>query len=292
MPDIFGDVTKLANQHLDAATAEAWLRLVRPAAALVEATPDDDAVARLGGQPRLPAGTPWPRWDAITPLSYVGELDLAALAAAGYDPGVPLPSDGRLAFFVLDDSDGQGFADGSDLDSYRVLHLPDGGTTTPPPVGAHTYAEQTLSARQVVTAPDAFDRALPAALGIDADADYRAWLDHPVRAPEFFDAFEASRGTLPRHQVGGWASAVQGPVEVEAAHAEARRRSLSNESSGSSDLRTGEVADMTDRWVLLFQVDSYDSVMWGDVGTLYWLARAEDLSRGDLSNIRFVMQCC
>lgn len=33
-------------------------------------------------------------------------------------------------------------------------------------------------------------------------------------------------------------------------------------------------------------------VLWGDVGTLYWLALREDLARGDLSNTRFVMQCC
>ncbi|MFI2486814.1 DUF1963 domain-containing protein [Promicromonospora kroppenstedtii] len=46
------------------------------------------------------------------------------------------------------------------------------------------------------------------------------------------------------------------------------------------------------QWVLLFQVDSYDGALWGDVGTLYWLARTKDLARGDLSNPRFVMQCC
>ncbi|MDR7380925.1 sensor histidine kinase [Promicromonospora iranensis] len=30
----------------------------------------------------------------------------------------------------------------------------------------------------------------------------------------------------------------------------------------------------TDQWALLFQVDSYDGVLWGDVGALHWLARA------------------
>jgi uncharacterized protein YwqG len=44
--------------------------------------------------------------------------------------------------------------------------------------------------------------------------------------------------------------------------------------------------------VLVFQVDSDNDIMWGDAGTPYWLARPEDLARGDLTNIRFVMQCC
>jgi hypothetical protein len=96
--ETFADVTRLANQHLDAATAEAWLRLVRPTVALVETAPDDNVVARLGRQPLLPAGTPWPQWAAV----------------------IPPPSGGRLAFFVPDDSDGHGFADSSDLYSYHA----------------------------------------------------------------------------------------------------------------------------------------------------------------------------
>lgn len=282
----------LAHQHLDAATAEAWLRLVRPAVALVESTSDDAVVARLGGEPRLPDGTPWPQLGTAIPLSYVGELDLKALARAGHEFGISLPTVGRLAFFVLDNSDGYGFADGADLDSYRVLHLTEEGTPTAAPAGAHTYTEQTLTARQVVTAPDSFDPVLPVALGIDVDADYPAWLDHPVQAPAFFDVIERLRGPLPRHQVGGWASAVQGPVEVEAAHAEVRRRSRGQDADDPTGALSQDLSNEEDQWVLLFQVDSYDDVLWADVGTLYWLVRTDDLARGDLSNTRFVMQCC
>lgn len=292
MPGILDDVTAVAHQHLDAATAEAWLRLVRPAVALVGATPDDAVVARLGGQPRLPVGTPWPRLGKAAPLSYVGELDLAALEATGLQPDIQLPTVGRLAFFVLDESEGYGFADGSDLDSYRVLHLTEEGEPTATPTGVCTYAEQTLTARQVVTAPDSFDPALPETLGVDADADYRAWLDHPVQASAFSDALERLRGPLPRHQVGGWAIAVQGPVEVEAARMEVRRRSRKLSAGDATDAVSQDLPDKEDQWVLLFQVDSYDGVLWGDVGTLYWLARTKDLARGDLSDTRFVMQCC
>ncbi|MFD7022517.1 DUF1963 domain-containing protein [Promicromonospora sukumoe] len=291
MSGIFDDATRLAHQHLDPATAEAWLHLVRPAVALVESTPDDAVVARLGGQPRLPVGTPWPHLGTTTPLSYVGELDLAALSRTGHEPGIQLPVVGRLAFFVLDD-DRYGFADGSDPDSYRVLHLTEDGSTVVSPAGTYTYAEQSLTPRQVATAPDNFDPALPAALGIDAEADYLAWLNHPAQTPAFSDAFDRLRGPVPRHQVGGWAIAVQGPVELEAARTEVRRRSLGPGAGSPSDAVDQDLPNDENRWVLLFQVDSYDDVLWGDVGTLYWLARTDDLARSDLSNTRFVMQCC
>ncbi|WP_454857658.1 YwqG family protein [Promicromonospora soli] len=293
MSKIFSQAASVANEHLDPQIAATWLPLLRPAVALVKAGQDDVVVARLGGQPRLPAGTPWPEWDGIGPLSYVGELDLAALSATGHDPGIPLPGTGRLAFFVLDQTDDYGFADGAHLESFRVLHLPDDGTPTTAPKGTEVYAEQVLTARPVITAPDSYHPALPAAFGVDADTDYPAWLDHPINANTFFDAMEKLRGPLPRHQVGGWGIAVQGPVELDAAQEEVqRRRSTERDLIGPRRPGNLDLAAETDRWVLLFQVDSYDDVLWGDVGTLYWLARPEDLARGDLGDTRFVMQCC
>jgi len=281
----------IANEHLDTRTAATWLDLIRPAIALDEAAQGDVVVARLGGQPRLPAGAPWPEWDGVGPLSFVGEVDVAALSATDHDPGISLPAAGRLAFFVLDD--GYGFADATHLDSFRVLHLPDEGLPATAPAGAQTYAVRELTARPVLTAPDAFHPSLPATFGIDASADYPAWLDHPVNGANFVDAMERLRGHLPRHQVGGWAIAVQGPVELEAAHDEVQRRHPAERDLTSPRRRNVvEIAAETDRWVLLFQVDSDDDVTWGDAGTLYWLARPEDLAQGDLTNIRFVMQCC
>lgn len=293
MPDLLAQAATIANDHLDPGSAALWLELVRPAVALHEAAPGEVVVARLGGRPRLPAGTPWPEWDGVGPLSFVGELDLPTFSVTGHDPGISLPGAGRLAFFVLDDPDNHGFADAAHADSFRVLHLPDDGLPATAPAGTQTYAERDLTSRPTLTAPDAFHPVLPATFGIDTDADYPAWLDHPANGTDLFDAMERLRGHLPRHQVGGWAIAVQGPVELEASRDEVRRRrSAERDLIGPRRPDRIEIAAETDRWVLLFQVDSDDEVMWGDVGTLYWLARPEDLARGDLSNIRFVMQCC
>lgn len=70
------------------------------------------------------------------------------------------------------------------------------------------------------------------------------------------------------------------------------RRSLGPGAGTPSDAADQNLPDEENPWVLLFQVDSYDDVLWGDVGTLYWLARTDDLAHGDLSNTQFVMQCC
>jgi hypothetical protein len=293
MSELLAQAATIANEYLDPRSAAAWLDLVRPAVALGEAGPGEVVVARVGGQPRLPAGTPWPVWDGVGPLSFVGEVDLAALSAAGHDPDVSLPAAGRLAFFVLDDPDDYGFADAAHLDSFHVLYLSADGLPAAAPAGTQTYAERELTGRPTLTAPDPFHPILPGTFGVDADADYRTWLDHPINNADFADAMERLRGHLPRHQVGGWAIAVQGPVELEAAHDEVRRR-RSAESDLTSPRRPDQVtiAAETNQWVLLFQVDSDNDITWGDAGTLYWLARPEDLARGDLTNIRFVMQCC
>ncbi|GIL34228.1 DUF1963 domain-containing protein [Phycicoccus sp. DTK01] len=49
-----------------------------------------------------------------------------------------------------------------------------------------------------------------------------------------------------------------------------------------------------ERWELLIQVDSDDDLdmMWGDVGTLYWLSRTGDAANDDPTAISFTWQCC
>jgi uncharacterized protein YwqG len=51
--------------------------------------------------------------------------------------------------------------------------------------------------------------------------------------------------------------------------------------------------DEARRRELLLQVETDDSlsIVWGDCGTLYWLARPDDLAAGDLTQITFTWQC-
>ncbi|MCR6484211.1 YwqG family protein [Amycolatopsis sp. OK19-0408] len=84
------------------------------------------------------------------------------------------------------------------------------------------------------------------------------------------------------HHVGGFASPVQGAVEVEVA---------ATLLEGSwADPR---LADEAARWVLLAEIasDETSEMLWGDVGSLYWLIRTEDLEAGRFAEARCTMQC-
>lgn len=195
----------LAGAHLDADTAIRWLGLLRPAVRLVPAGPGDPVVARLGGTPTLPADVAWPEWPGRGPLSFVAEVDLAALTATGLDPGLALPGDGRLLAFYRDDPDGTGelvtCGDPESLAGARLLHV----TGTVPAADARVE----LTALAAVTWPDEENPVL-ARWGLD---------DLPDELAEALgDVLEEEVGPdVHGHQLGGWAQPVQGAVEYEAA---------------------------------------------------------------------------
>ena len=264
------ELARLAHQHLDAETAGRWLALLRPAIRLVPARPGDTVVARLGGTPSLGAGTPWPEWPEMGPLSFVAEVDLEALASTGLDAGLALPADGRLLAFYFDDPDGIGAivysGDPGSLPGSRLLHVTDAGPTAQPLVE--------LRGVQVLTWPDAEHLVLE-----------REGLD------ELPDAFEEALLEILEeelgpdgygHQLGGWAGPVQGPVEYEAAETrlgEARY----------DDAHRAEAL----RWRPLLQIDSDDDAgtCWGDAGCLYWLARTDGTRPPTEADIAFTWQC-
>ena len=94
-----------------------------------------------------------------------------------------------------------------------------------------------------------------------------------------------------RHQLGGNENVVQHPVAEEVVQALA---GCHESATGGFDAARWqavqhEVAD----WQLILQIDSDDNldVMWGDAGTLYWLARTEDIAMGRWDRCAFNLQC-
>jgi hypothetical protein len=89
---------------------------------LVPQIPPRDAISTtswLGGRPRLPAGTEWPKIDD-QPADFLAQIDCAGLPPALWD-GLG-PRDGTLAFFIH-----------RRKPDMRVLHLRDVGTPVAPP---------------------------------------------------------------------------------------------------------------------------------------------------------------
>ena len=98
--------------------------LLAPAARL---QPGGEPVARLGGAPRLPAGMAWPASPA-RPMSFIGELDLAALRRTAPSAAPLLPDHGRLALFY-DVEEMRWGGEPPDGAFFRLVHLEAGGET-------------------------------------------------------------------------------------------------------------------------------------------------------------------
>nr|WP_243731867.1 YwqG family protein [Nocardioides ochotonae] len=265
-------LTRLAHEHLDDGAAERWLGLLRPAVQLVPAGPGDPVIARLGGTPALPEGTPWPKWPGNGPLSFVVEVDLDALAAGGLDPGLALATEGRLLGFYFDDPEGTGAivyaGDPGSRAGARLLHV----TGTPPSAGSAVE----LTGRQVLTWPG-WEHPVLELLGLKEVMEPFDEVLTDLLEEELPDAWG--------HQVGGWAQPVQGPVELEAATTRL----------GEASYDEAHVAEAM-RWRPLVQVDSDEAAgtSWGDAGCLYWLVRTDGSTPPDPADpdeIAFTWQC-
>jgi hypothetical protein len=279
-------VGEIAGRYLPGDVAARWLRLLRPAAALRRAGAGDRVAAILGGTPSLPDGAEWPAWQDHGPLSFIAAVDCAALAAVPLD--ITLPGAGTLLFFYFD---GQydnykttvGYWDPSTLAGARVLHIGPGEATSPQacPAGLSPFQRTELTAEPVVTYPQFEHPDLHAAFK-DPRADLRSFLHHPVNGDAFLDAL-SERHPSPCHQVGGYATPVQGPVEYDAAIA-----ALGGDTRGEDPRVLAEQA----RWTLLAQVDTDNraGMTWGDCGTLYWLFRRDEMTASHLPSTSFTWQ--
>ncbi|HYZ54050.1 MAG TPA: DUF1963 domain-containing protein [Streptosporangiaceae bacterium] len=202
---------------------------------------------------------------------------------------ITLPQTGVLLFFYFDGQYDNGAAvvgvwDPETLAGAHVLHVQPGRATSPRacPAGITPYERVDLAVEPVVTFPNFEHPDLHAVFKTPGE-DLRSFLEHPVNDDAFIEAL-SERHDGPCHQVGGYATPVQGPVEYEAALA-----ALGGRDPGDDQLLRTEQA----RWTLLAQIDSDDraGMMWGDAGALYWLSRREDMTDSNLANTSFTWQC-
>lgn len=247
---------------------------------------------RLGGAALLPVGTKWPTWRGPAgkgpsrPLTLWAHIDLAQTAR---HLDLDLPNEGSLLLFA--DFDHDGLSDGitglyqDELLGARVLHVPADQPVTPvkSPAGVQALPPADLLPMLTVTWPD-----LDAEL---ADDEYDAYDDADQALEQLLRrTAPAGWSVAGRHQLGGNARFIQHPVEqevVQAAH------DVYSRSGGFDHQRWEQVKNEVSRWRLLLQIDSDDSLdlMFGDVGTVYWAAPAQDIAAHDFTASRFNFQC-
>ena len=214
--------------------------------------------SKFGGAPDLPRGTPWPMFDGPggerQPLQFCAQIDLGAAAAAAPGP-LGLPAEGQLSFFADVPADGTERTDGQAGEGmpFAVLYSPPRSLCVrcSPRLAPLPSGQLHLLGRWTWPPPEADGVA-----GTEAErravAEVDAACDAELRAevPEGW-SFTGL------HQFGGHP-------------------------------RFG--IDPSDRaWCLLLQLDSDEilEVRWGDGGTLWWAARAEDAAAGRWDAGRF-----
>jgi uncharacterized protein YwqG len=251
--------------------------LLRPGARLSVA--GEGRAGHLGGSPELPPDAEWPVWPGHGPLTFVASVNCAALS--GLD--IPLPEDGTLLFFFFDGQfdDDEALVYCEDPDSMagaRVIYVPAGATVEerPTPEGLTPYPRLAVSAEVLATTQHR-KKALAHEFLVAGGASE----EEAAAGAAEFERLANAAAKAPWHQIGGFASPVQGPVELEVA------KTVLGVPWGDPQLEV-EAA----KWVLLAQVDSQGDMMWGDSGALYWLIRPEDLAARRFEQALFTWQCC
>lgn len=238
--------------------------------------------SRIGGIPDVPPGFNWPRYKD-SPLSFIAQIHLAEIPVEMID--LPLPQTGSLIFFYDSQQRTWGF-DPEDRGSAAVFF-----TESPPDALIRTNAPTDtpemglFDCCRMEFEPSAN---LPDAWSIH----YQPELSDSERETllEYFDWYH-SKTDEPNHRIGGHADCVQNPMELECQLV--TNGLYCGNSTGYQDPRRASLEATAKDWKLLLQIDSDDeaSMMWGDVGMLYFWILEADLRDCKFEHAWLVLQC-
>jgi uncharacterized protein YwqG len=271
-------IAELARVHLGPDDGTVFADLVRPAVALARQLDlQSGGRTRLGGKPLLARDQVWPNWHGKA-LSFIALIDLAELR--GFETDLDLPTSGLVnLFYEADEQRAWGF-DPTHADGWRVLFTPD-GTERSTPEGALTFETIPLVPQQMFTAPSWEEESVARI--------YARSREGLLALGEELDAQPRHLG--PRHQIGGWPSLQQGPIQLECQLAS--NGIYVGGPGGYADPRAAQLKAGAVDWRLLAQIDTDDDAgwMWGDVGCLYYSMRASDIALGAFDRTWMVLQC-
>lgn len=233
----------------------------------VDAMPAQRWHSKFGGEPYLPAGTPFPADEDGRPLFFLAQINFSEIPSFP-----PFPARGLLQFYISDDDLlGLDEMEGSrEQRNWRVLYfeevlednrrlisdfsfLPTYSEGLPMYPG-DCYGMSFEMQRDIVPITDhRFD----AILGADFFKQFgeREW--------EVYDEF-AQEVSAEGHRIGGYAHFAQ------------------------EDPRKSDTP-----WLQLFQMDSDAEMecLWGDLGTAHFFISEADLARRDFSNVMYHWDC-
>jgi len=238
--------------------------------------------SRLGGRPNLPKNFDWPTWREA-PLAFVAQLDLSTLPQVS---DFPLPRTGALFFFFEGGENAWGFSPedkGSScvlysrepLSSFKLRPIPedlDEGLR---------FKGVGLSPQLELTLPGLQDQALG---DIEMTSEERkAYFNLMMRLEE------GEKGSI--HRIGGYPDCVQGDPKLEA-QLVSHGLYCGNRTGYDEGKKRGLWTGAKD-WELLLQIDSDDeaTMMWGDVGRIYFLIQRSTREQLQFEKTWLVFQC-
>lgn len=277
-------MTSITRQKLKGAGLQDLTKIlapaIKPSIRLTCGKPSAQAVSRLGGRPNLPKQIAWPEGPDGQPLSFIAQLDLAALPRIRE---VPLPRAGSLWFFYDDVEQPWGF-DPKDRGRFCAIFDPSPLTASRPQpwppdlddqcrfrsLALHAAIEDSLPSFN----HDVFRRGGPV-----AEQDAMAYMEFHSPLQQGF------------HRVGGNADEIQGPLAEQA-------QLVSNgfycgDGTGYSKAKRKGFDARGGNWLLLLQVDSEDrtGMMFGDMGRLFFMIRRQDLVQLRFDDVWAILQC-
>ncbi len=247
---------------------------------------EDRGTSHLGGAPLLPPDFAWPRVHDEA-LAFLGQLDLGQLRPLPPGPDADLlPRTGILSlFFVTGDPDP---AHGHGM----LFYFPDPAvlvrTPKPQAVRDPPFPIYILKAKADEPALPGWEQPFYALL-LDT-------FEGPDECP-YSKAIEVVRNLatyggqwwdegVPRHQLLGYPHILQSDALAAAAYDEREHLGVAHPPWNSR-----ETAEQAAQWRLLWQVDSEDDLMLGDVGMVHVVIREEDLRARRFERARVVFQC-
>ncbi len=270
-----------------ASLEKALLPVVRIDTRRADAAAIPVGASHFGGDPDLPAGFAWPTAKGV-PLGFLAQLRMADIPASAR---VSLPDRGWLLFFYEMQAGTWGF-DPRDRDTFRVVYFdaPEGSLTRTRgpeelPEASRSANWSALSFTPGVSLPDPSDAPFEQ-LGVDLDAEgaQQAYTD-------LLDRIHGRGATDAYHHLLGYPQVIQNDMRIEAQGAS------SGTYMGSADTideaRFEELRRGASDWQLLLQLDSDESQgwMWGDMGTLFYWIRKQDLAARRFENAWMILQC-
>lgn len=286
------EVQKLLAKHGLAHHASVVDRFLMPCISFDMLRVDDAGagMSRLGGNPKLDVDFVWPNRQE-RPLEVVAQIDLGETAP--FDSLRKLPVDGLLTFFYDMEEQPWGF-DPKDSTGFKVHYTPAGV-----PVSQHSapdsefrLPERSLEFRSSFSVPSFgtrdYDRLGELTRFSDSEtdrfADFRSDL-------ALLNSGYQRKYWGGKHRLLGYSDNIQGDMQLEA---ELVTNGLyCGDPSGYHDPRAKALESNADDWILLLQIDSDENVdlMWGDVGSIYFWIRRDDLARQHFDNVWMALQC-